>query len=140
MAVPTEEFGILFGGADPYSSAHFEDPGRDIDFHGQALADIHDADDQTKLIAEGARWQAVRTAAGQGLTDQSRFYPNVPAPGGAWQPNQPVPYVTSVDLWKQWNKFQRRWDVNDAEILGQLTGHGAANFQTGVDLLAIASR
>ncbi len=63
-------------GPGQYASQHMVDTTRDLLAASTRLGDETDADDQTKIIAEGARWRAVAqlAAAGQ-LFDDSAFYP-----------------------------------------------------------------
>lgn len=118
MQVPADLMtgSMFFEDWDYFSSEHGVDPGgnRDVMAQGEAMASIHDTDDQTKVIAEGGRWQAVSAkAAAGGLTDQTRFYPLAPLAGGAWLPGDQVPFVTLAKLWISWNRFQRRWNIAD---------------------------
>jgi hypothetical protein len=141
MQVPPDLFGTLFfDDAREFSSFHDVDTtgGRNIRTQAEAMANARDADDQTKLIAEGARWRAVAAKGAQGaLTDASRFYPATNAQGVAWGPADLVPYATFPDLFTGWNRFQRAWDIDDAALRARLnqgnwTGTALfANLQAG---------
>ena len=100
-----------------FSSKHEVDRNRNI--YNQALEGKSplDIDDQTKVIAEGARWCAVSEfAKNNQLKDGTEFYPAKNNEGNDWNDDDDVPYVTFDKLWTQWNKFKQQWGISNMEL------------------------
>lgn len=74
------------------------------------------ADNLTKVIAEGARWRAVAELANRGnLYNDSIFYVKREDP----EPDQ----ISFKSLWGKWkDPFNKAWDISDATLKAKLPG------------------
>lgn len=125
--VKVVDSGVTYTMAEPhqavtalsFSSLHdVRSDNSDLSLRGVVGAKPHDIDDQTKIIAEGARWKAVEEIRKMlPLRDRTRIFPmrNF-VHDREWEPREMVPFVELAKLWISWNKFSQGWAIPNRQL------------------------
>lgn len=124
-----------------YSSEHSIGGKEDLTQAGIHMTDSEGADAWTKIVAEGARWDAVKRLTEKSLlTNTSKFYTSVEKSGRAIQPDEDInpPYIQFQDLWTKWRVWKNKWGITNAELANELN-EGLEDSKNDLNLTALAS-
>lgn len=105
------------GSPKPYSSMHSTEESESLWNDSMKLKTKHDADALTKVTAESARWESVKTLADKKtLTDESKFYTSYKPDGTKYTDDEKPNYITFRNLWTQWKYWNNKWKITDGKL------------------------